>query len=94
MIGKWGVRARRRVLWSAAGAAAMVALLGTGHTGTAQASYTGADGLIAFVRGGDIYTIKANGVGLHRLTSSGHDWGRDGRRSPSASTTPREPACT
>ena len=75
MIGKWGVRARRRVLWSAAGAAAMVALLGTGHTGTAQASYTGADGLIAFVRGGDIYTIKANGVGLHRLTSSGHDSG-------------------
>jgi hypothetical protein len=82
VIGKWGVRARRTARWSAAGAAALVALVGTGHTGAAQASYPGADGVIAFVRGGNIYTIKANGVGLHRLTSSGRDsgprWSPDG----------------
>ncbi len=87
MIGRWGVRARRSARWRAAGAAALVALtalLGAGHTGRAQASYPGADGLIAFVRAGNIYTIKANGPGLHRLTSGGHDsgprWSPDGSR--------------
>jgi WD40-like Beta Propeller Repeat len=60
------------------------ALLGIGHAGTARASYPGADGLIAFVRGGDIYTIKADGLGLRRLAGNGHDsgprWSPNGSR--------------
>jgi hypothetical protein len=52
-----------------------LALLGTGLAGTAQASYPGGDGLIAFVRDGNIYTITSGGTGLTRLTSSGTDSG-------------------
>lgn len=40
--------------------------------GSASAAYPGAAGRIAFVRGGDIYTIEPNGVGLARLTDDGH----------------------
>jgi hypothetical protein len=63
--------------WWAAGLAglASLALLGTGLTGTAQAAYPGANGRIAFVRGGNIYTIEPNGSGLSRLTSGRHSSG-------------------
>jgi WD40 repeat protein len=56
-------------------AAAAAGLLATGLAGTAQASYPGSDGLIAFVRGGNIWTIAPTGTGLTRLTSDGHDSG-------------------
>ena len=41
---------------------AALALVGTGLAGTAQAAYPGQDGLIAFVRGGNIYTIESERV--------------------------------
>src|SRR5262245_35810933 len=43
--------------------------------GPAQASYPGTDGRIAFVRHGNIYTIRTDGTGLTKLTSDGHDSG-------------------
>lgn len=47
-------------------------------------AYPGQDGLIAFVRGGNIYTINPGGSGLTRLTRDGHDsgprWSPDGQR--------------
>jgi hypothetical protein len=63
---------------------ASLALLGTGLAGTAQAAYPGADGRIAFVRNGDIYTITPGGTGLDQLTSGGHHagprWGPHGAK--------------
>src|ERR1017187_560176 len=79
-----GVRAATR--WWAAGVAALasLALLGTGLAGTAQAAYPGANGRIAFVRGGNIFTIEPSGSGLSRLTSgarhSGPRWSPSGSR--------------
>lgn len=63
------------------------ALLAAGLTGTARAAYAGADGLIAFVRHGNIYTINpespAPGSTVRRLTKDGHDsgprWSPDGK---------------
>jgi hypothetical protein len=81
MVGKRGSDRSGDGRWRHAGFFALVvltalaALLGAGQGGTAQAAYPGADGLIAFVRGGDIYTIKASGSGLHRLTGGGRDSG-------------------
>jgi Tol biopolymer transport system component len=50
----------------------------------ALATFPGANGLIAFVRGGDIYTMRPDGTHQHRLTSSGWDatptWAPDGRQ--------------
>ncbi len=76
------IRQRRRAGWAcvrgwAAGLAALlsVVLLGAGMASPAQGAYPGADGRIAFVRDGDIYTIEAAGTGLQRLTSGGHDSG-------------------
>jgi hypothetical protein len=43
---------------AALAALAAGALLAAGLTGTARAAYAGADGLIAFVRHGTIYTIN------------------------------------
>src|SRR5690348_2131744 len=43
--------------------------------GPAQAAYPGSDGRIAFVRAGNIYTIRPDGTGLTKLTSDGHDAG-------------------
>jgi hypothetical protein len=64
-------RGRKWRLAGLAGATA-VALLTTGLSGTALAAYPGADGLIAFVKGGNVYTISPSGTGLTKLTG-GHD---------------------
>ncbi len=65
-------------------ALAAVTLLSAGLAGTAHAAYSGNNGRIAFVRGGDIYTIQPSGTGLRRLTSSGHSsgprWSPAGKR--------------
>jgi WD40-like Beta Propeller Repeat len=66
--------------------AGSLALLGTFLSGTAQAAYPGTNGLIAFVRGGNIYTIKASGAAssLTKLTTAGADsgprWAPKGKR--------------
>jgi Dipeptidyl peptidase IV (DPP IV) N-terminal region len=60
----------------------------TGLAGTAQASrtasYPGVNGLIAFVRGGNIFTIEPSGAGLSQLTRgaghSGPRWSPDGQQ--------------
>ncbi len=58
---------------------ATAALLSIGVAGTAQAAYPGSDGLIAFVRNGNIYTINPEsatpGSTVDRLTRDGHDSG-------------------
>jgi WD40-like Beta Propeller Repeat len=60
-------------------ALAASALMLTGLAGTAQAAYHGNDGLIAFVRSGNIYTINPEaspaGPTTVRLTRDGHDSG-------------------
>jgi dipeptidyl peptidase IV (DPP IV)-like protein len=70
-----------RVRWWMAGltAAAMAGLLVTGPAASALAAYPGADGLIAFVRNGDIYSVNPEsatpGSTVSRLTSDGRDSG-------------------
>jgi hypothetical protein len=63
---------------------AALALTGPGLAGTAQAAYPGRDGLIAFLRDGNVYTIQRDGSGLAKLTSDGHDsgprWSPDGQQ--------------
>jgi hypothetical protein len=48
------------------------------------AAYAGADGRIAFVRGGDIFSVEPDGTGLRQLTRSGQAsgpvWSPDGKR--------------
>jgi Dipeptidyl peptidase IV (DPP IV) N-terminal region len=67
-------------------AAGSVALLGTFMSGTAQAAYPGSNGLIAFVRAGNIYTIKSSGAASSRvrLTTGGDNagprWSPNGKR--------------
>jgi hypothetical protein len=77
----------RRVLVRAACVAASLALslaLAATWAGSASAAYPGAAGKIAFVRGGDIFTIEPNGTGLAKLTNdgnaSGPRWRPDGAR--------------
>jgi hypothetical protein len=76
-------RFARWVMSATAGLAALALLL-AGLAGTAQAAYRGSAGRIAFVRGGNIYSIEPDGSGLHLLTHGGHDsgprWSPDGRR--------------
>lgn len=82
--------AARRARWWMPGlsAVAVAALVATGLTGTAQAAYQGLDGLIAFVRNGNIYTINPEsttpGSTVVRLTRDGHDsgprWSPSGKR--------------
>jgi dipeptidyl aminopeptidase/acylaminoacyl peptidase len=69
----------------AAIAALLTSLLGVAVTApTASATYDGKDGRIAFVRHDQIYTIRPDGTGLHRLTSVGTNshpkWSPTGRR--------------
>jgi hypothetical protein len=79
---------RWRPVWAwratAAAVLAALALTGPGLAGTAQAAYPGQDGLIAFLRGGNVYTIQSDGSGLTKLTSDGHDsgprWSPDGQQ--------------
>ena len=72
---------RGRAWWWSAGSAALAtgALCGIGFAGTAQAAYPGSDGLIAFVRNGNIYTINPQSTTpsstVVRLTRDGHDSG-------------------
>ncbi len=51
---------------------------------TASATYPGRDGRIAFVRHGQIYTVRPDGSGLRQLTTSGTNshpkWGPQGHR--------------
>jgi Dipeptidyl peptidase IV (DPP IV) N-terminal region/WD40-like Beta Propeller Repeat len=65
------------------GAGALVA--GTAHAARSNPhAYDGADGRIAFVRNGNIFTIKPAGTGLRKLTDLGHAsgprWSPDGKR--------------
>jgi hypothetical protein len=69
-------------------ALAASALMLTGLAETAQAAYPGANGLIAFVRSGNIYTINPEaptpGATVVRLTHDGRDsgprWSPDGQQ--------------
>jgi hypothetical protein len=53
-------------------------------TRSAPSAYPGANGRIAFVRSGDIFSVEPNGTGLRRLTrdgfTSGPVWSPDGTR--------------
>lgn len=61
---------RRFLLAVTIGSALLVAL-----PQTALGAFPGKNGRIAFVRSGDIWTIKPNGTGLQRLTHGpGNDW--------------------
>jgi Tol biopolymer transport system component len=53
----------------------LLLVLGVVWVGSAQAAYPGRNGRIAFVRAGNIYSIRPNGSGLQRLTNGGHDSG-------------------
>jgi hypothetical protein len=55
--------------------AAAILLLDVALPGVAQAAYPGADGAIAFVNNGDIYTIQPSGSGLTLLAGDGADSG-------------------
>jgi hypothetical protein len=65
--------------FAGATALAAIALMLTGVAGPAQAAYHGNNGLIAFVRSGNIYTIDPEaspaGPTTVRLTRDGHDSG-------------------
>jgi hypothetical protein len=83
-----GARSRRRWWMPGLTVLGAITLLGSGLAGTAQAAYHGSDGLIAFVRNGNIYTINpqsaAPGSTVTRLTRNGHDsgprWSPDGKQ--------------
>jgi WD40-like Beta Propeller Repeat len=68
----------------AAGAVTIASAALAGLAGTASAAYIGSEGRIAFVRHGDIYSIKPSGSGLMLLASGGHDsgprWSPDGKQ--------------
>ncbi len=74
-----GARGHARWWIASSTVVALAALLATGLAGTAQAAYPGADGLIAFVRGGNIYTINPQAATpastIVGLTQDGHDSG-------------------
>jgi WD40-like Beta Propeller Repeat len=69
---------------AAQAASAAPAAQAAGAVRSAQAAYPGVDGQIAFVHGGNIYTIEPNGSGLTRLTSGGRHagprWSPDGKQ--------------
>jgi hypothetical protein len=74
--------------WLATGLAVLgaAALLGTGPTGTAQAAYPGNDGLLAFVRGGNIFTVNTAHPASSQVQlttdgrASGPRWAPSGQR--------------
>jgi hypothetical protein len=82
----WSDAWRRTAGVAAAGLLALAALVVTGQP--ARAAYLGSDGLIAFVRGGNIFTINPEsatpGATVFRLTRDGHDsgprWSPDGKQ--------------
>jgi hypothetical protein len=84
-------QARRRQITRRLSALVFLALTGASALVTiaatpAQAAYPGLNGLIAFVRNGNIYTLDptAHPVQPHQLTTGGHDsgprWSPDGKR--------------
>lgn len=70
----------------AAGLVGLACLLGLGGglSDSARAAYPVPATRVAFVRGGDIFTIEPSGTGEHRLTTGGHDsgprWSPDGTK--------------
>lgn len=69
----------------AAVAAVLTSLVGVAVTAsTASATYHGSDGRIAFVRNDQIFTVRPDGTGIHRLTRFGKNdhpkWSPNGRR--------------
>jgi dipeptidyl aminopeptidase/acylaminoacyl peptidase len=71
---------KRRTLLSIAGALASSLVLAP----AALASFPGDNGVIAFAKGGDIWTVRSDGTGAHRLTSGpavdgAPEWAPDGR---------------
>lgn len=64
--------------------AAALAAVSLAGTGIARAAYLGSEGRIAFVRHGDIYSIKPTGTGQRLLAGGGHDsgprWSPNGSR--------------
>ncbi len=86
MRGSWlNTTSRRAGLRRAVGGGLALAMLGSWLlAGTAQAAYRGSEGRIAFVRGGNIYTIEPDGTGLKQLTTgksdSGPRWSPNGTR--------------
>ena len=83
---RWRNRSRAGSAALLAAALSVTALSMAAQSGAAQAAYPGSDGLIAFVRGGNIYTINpAHPAGsLTRLTTdgqaSGPRWSPNGVR--------------
>jgi hypothetical protein len=83
-----GARGQLRRYLTGLTAVATAGLMLTATAGTAQAAYPGNDGLIAFVRSGNIYTINPEaatpGATVVRLTRDGHDsgprWSPDGKQ--------------
>src|SRR5215472_3390876 len=70
---EWGLK---RILSVIALAAATVAVGGgaAAATTTAAKAYPGTNGLIAFVRANQVYTISPSGSGLKQLTTSGKNY--------------------
>jgi Tol biopolymer transport system component len=66
----------KRVLLAVALVAGTLAIAGSAAVATTMLprTYPGKDGLIAFTRDNQIYTIKPNGFGLKKLTSSGKNY--------------------
>jgi Tol biopolymer transport system component len=59
---------------TAAAISLAASLVGVGATSsTASATYSGHDGRIAFVRHHQIYTVRADGTGVRRLTTNGEN---------------------
>ena len=67
----------------------LVTVLGVSVSPSAQAAYPGKDGKIAFTRANQIYTIKADGSGLTKLTTNGKNY-----RPATRPTASRSPTCT
>lgn len=65
-------------------AAAVLVVTGLPAVPTAGATFEGRDGLIAWTRDGDIFTMRADGTGRRRLTENPRwetaQWSPDGRR--------------
>lgn len=75
--------ARARLRCVASMAALACVLAATGNATSARAAYPGSNGLIAFVRAGDIWTISPVTAAQRRLTSTGNNstpaWSPNGR---------------
>ena len=72
-----GCEQMKRVLFGIALVAGALALAGNAAAASTPIpkAYPGKNGLIAFVRANQIYTIRPSGTGLKKLTSSGKNYG-------------------